>query len=80
MYLKRESKVYKLLFLPWFMGRIKTTLIKRTGSRIFRENGDKFKADFEHNKKAIEEVAEIHSKKLRNILAGYITKLAKETK
>ena len=47
--------------------------------RGFRD-GDKFKADFEHNKKAVEEVAEIHSKKLRNILAGYITKLASEAK
>ena len=58
------------------MGRIKTTLIKRTGTHLFQKYGDRFKADFEHNKKAVEEVAEIHSKKLRNILAGYITKLA----
>ena len=64
--------------LPLFMGRIRTTLIKRTGKHLFQKYGDKFKADFEHNKKALGEVAEVHSKKLRNILAGYITKLANE--
>lgn len=34
-----------------------------------------FSADFEKNKKALGEVAEISSKKLRNRLAGYITSI-----
>lgn len=61
------------------MGRIKTTLVKRTGEQIVSKNPGKFKADFEHNKKALVDVAEIHSKKLRNVIAGYITKLVKKS-
>jgi small subunit ribosomal protein S17e len=34
-----------------------------------------FGADFEENKKALEELALIPSKQLRNRIAGYITKL-----
>mgnify|MGYP001563018471 CR=1 FL=1 len=61
------------------MGRIKTTLVKRTGARLFRENPDDFKPDFEHNKKAVSEAALVHSKKLRNVIAGYVTKLSKRS-
>ena len=58
------------------MGRIRTTLIKRTGERVFKAHPETFSPDFEHNKKQVVKVAEIHSKKLRNVIAGYITKLA----
>ncbi|MBT3985841.1 30S ribosomal protein S17e [archaeon] len=57
------------------MGRIKTTLIKRTGNKLYALHKDKFSKDFDHNKKAIPEVAEVYSKKLRNVLAGYLTRL-----
>jgi len=60
------------------MGRIKTTLIKRTGSKLYRESPDKFTADFQNNKQALDAAADIPSKKLRNTIAGYITKLHKE--
>ena len=59
------------------MGRIRIKLVKRTGQNLMKRNEDKFKADFEHNKKALTDLAEIHSKKLRNIIAGYITQLAR---
>lgn len=62
------------------MGRIKTTLVKRTGQEFVDRFPDKFKSDFEHNKKALNEVAEIHSKKLRNLIAGYISHLLKASK
>lgn len=62
------------------MGRIKTTLIKRTAKKLIKENKDKFKKDFEENKKIIAEVADIPSKKLRNVIAGYITRLIKQQK
>jgi len=60
------------------MGRIKTTLIKRTGKKLLSMHPDKFKPDFTENKKAVEEVADIPSKKLRNVLAGYLTRLVKK--
>ena len=62
------------------MGRIKIKLVKRTAKTIFNANPDKFKKDFEENKKVVESLAEIHSKKLRNIIAGYTTRLAKRQK
>ena len=62
------------------MGRIKTTLIKRTAEKLFSENKEKFKKTFEENKKIVEELADIPSKKQRNVIAGYVTRLAnKET-
>ena len=60
------------------MGRIKTTPIKRNAQKLFRLHPDKFKKNFEENKKAVEELAEVGSKKIRNVLAGYITKLANQ--
>lgn len=60
------------------MGRIKTTLIKRVGKKIYAVHKERFSKDFETNKKALPEVAEIYSKKLRNVIAGYITRLAKK--
>ncbi len=60
------------------MGRIRTTLIKRSGTDIYNAFPDRFMPDFQNNKNVLGEVAEIHSKKLRNTIAGYITKIAKQ--
>lgn len=61
------------------MGRIKTTQLKRTALRLFREHGKEFKSDFNFNKKKVDGFIETQSKKLRNIIAGYITRLHKLT-
>ncbi len=60
------------------MGRIKTKLVKRTGKILLKKNPDKFTSSFEANKKSLVDVADIPSKKLRNVVAGYITRLVKE--
>ncbi len=60
------------------MGKVKTTQIKRTSNKILRNNPDKFTKNFEKNKKLLPETAEIRSKKLRNVIAGYITRLVKK--
>jgi small subunit ribosomal protein S17e len=62
------------------MGRIKTTLIKRTTLKLYKEHKDSFKNDFEHNKKVVGELINSPSKKLRNIIAGYATRLVKQEK
>jgi small subunit ribosomal protein S17e len=59
------------------MGRIKTTLIKRVSMEIVDRNRDKLKDNFEENKKIIEEVADIPSKKLKNAIVGYVTRQIK---
>ncbi|MEK6904577.1 MAG: 30S ribosomal protein S17e [Nanoarchaeota archaeon] len=62
------------------MGRIRSTPIKRTGIKLFSTNKDLFKGDFESNKKLIDSLVETRSKKLRNVLAGYVTHLVKKSK
>lgn len=57
------------------MGRIKITLVKSVGHRLINQSSDKFYPDYELNKKALKDVVTIPSKKLRNILAGYVTRL-----
>ena len=59
------------------MGRIKTKLTKRTTIEIMSEHADKFTDDFEKNKARVDELLDIPSKKIRNIVAGYATRLAK---
>jgi small subunit ribosomal protein S17e len=57
------------------MGRIKEAMIKRLGDELLKDHREKFSTDFEKNKQVIKELVEIKSKKLRNTLAGYITKV-----
>ena len=56
------------------MGRIKSKLIKRTGKNLFTEE-DKFSSDFDENKKVLGKL--MPSKKIRNQVAGYITRKKK---
>lgn len=62
------------------MGRIKTQLIKRVTLELFARHKGEFTGDFEKNKEAVQRYVSVSSKKLRNIIAGYITRLAKERK
>jgi len=59
------------------MGRIKTTFVKRKTKALWNMYGDKFTADFEQNKKLTTQHTKILSKKLRNTIAGYMTRLKK---
>jgi len=78
----KNSNLYKSLIFPSLfrgkMGRIKTTLIKRITKKLIEEYGERFKDNFEENKKLVQEFADVPSKKLRNIIAGYITRLKKK--
>ncbi len=60
------------------MGRIKTTLIKRTAMELLERHPDTFKKTFEENKKLVDEFAKIKTKRLRNPISGYITRLVKK--
>jgi len=60
------------------LGRIRQTIIKRAGEELLEKFEDKFTTDFETNKKAVEEVALISTKRLRNRIAGYITSRVKK--
>tara|TARA_Y100000310_G_C20593874_1_gene769503 strand:- start:1138 stop:1326 length:189 start_codon:yes stop_codon:yes gene_type:complete len=62
------------------MGRIKTTLTRRVGLKLVEDHADMFKKDFGENKKVVGELLKIPSKKHRNIIAGYVTRLMKMQK
>lgn len=59
------------------MGRIKTQAVKRITKKLISEHKDEFKDSFENNKKAVTKFADVPSRKLRNTIAGYITRLIK---
>jgi len=59
------------------MGRIKTMLIKRTTEELMEKHGDEFTKSFDDNKRILGGRAKIASKKMRNIIAGYATRLKK---
>jgi len=57
------------------MGKVRTTVVKRTARKLLEKYPDLFTGDFEHNKKLVSLLVELKSKKLRNQIAGYITHL-----
>ena len=60
------------------MGRIKTTFVKTIAKQIFEDHGEKFSVDFSKNKEVVKTVIEIKSKKLMNVVTGYVTSLKKQ--
>jgi small subunit ribosomal protein S17e len=62
------------------MGRIKTIFIKRVGRELYEANADKFSDDYPKNKEIVRQMADFESKKLLNIVAGYVTTLKKQKK
>lgn len=59
------------------MGRIKTALIKRLTHQLIKEHKDEFKKNFNENKEVVSKLMDVPSKKMRNIIAGYVTRLIK---
>jgi len=55
------------------MGRIKTTFVKNIGKDLVEKHPEDFGKLFEGNKKALEKFAVFESRKMRNLVAGYIT-------
>jgi small subunit ribosomal protein S17e len=60
------------------MGRIKTQLVKRITNDLVKDHGDELKKDFNENKKKVEEFTTVKSKKIRNVIAGYVTRQVKQ--
>jgi small subunit ribosomal protein S17e len=59
------------------MGRIRTGFVKRQAEKLMRTYLIQFSSKFESNKKKVNELADVPTKKLRNLIAGYITKKLK---
>jgi len=62
------------------MGRIKTLPIKRITHKLMELHGNEFTDTYEKNKEIVNKLVLTPSKKLRNAIAGYITRLVKKSK
>jgi small subunit ribosomal protein S17e len=62
------------------MGRVKSIAVKVLADELIKKHGNRFTIDFEKNKKVLNEVKKIQSKRVRNILAGYISKKMQQIK
>ena len=60
------------------MGRIKSTLIKRTSRKLIENSDESFGKTFEENKKSLGNT--LPSKRMKNRIAGYITRLKRNQK
>lgn len=59
------------------MGKVRPAYIKNVARQLLEMYPDKFTTDFEHNKRMVKQLADIPSKRVRNRIAGYITRLVK---
>ncbi|CAK7325202.1 unnamed protein product [Dovyalis caffra] len=59
------------------MGRVRTKTVKKSSRQVIERYYSKMTLDFHTNKKILEEVAIIPSKRLRNKIAGFSTHLMK---
>jgi len=60
------------------LGRIKTAQIKRVTHELIELYGDRFRDNFEENQQIVGSLVSTPSKKLRNKITGYVTKLVKK--
>ncbi len=59
------------------MGRIKTKLMKRHTFDLLEKHADKLTEEFAQNKELVMKYTDVKCKKLRNVIAGFVTKQMK---
>jgi small subunit ribosomal protein S17e len=57
------------------LGKVRTETVKRVSREVLKRYPDRFTGDFEADKKAVNELVITQSKRLRNRIAGYVTRL-----
>ncbi len=57
------------------MGRIKTQMVKRLTLQLVKQHKEHLSTDYSENKKAVEKLLTGSSKKIRNTVAGYVTRI-----
>jgi small subunit ribosomal protein S17e len=62
------------------MGRIKTSFVKHVAKDLVEKYPDKFSTVYEKNKTDLKEVMIFESKRMRNIVAGYLSVLKRQQK
>ena len=59
------------------MGRVRTKTVKRAARQLIEKFYPKMTSDFHYNKRVLDDVAVIPTKRIRNKIAGYATHLMK---
>jgi len=57
------------------LGKVRPDRVKKIARELVERFPEKFTANFESNKKLVESLTNISSTKLRNRIAGYVTRL-----
>ncbi len=57
------------------MGKVRTDTVKRTSRELIRRFPERFTGEFESDKEAVNDLVVTQSKRLRNRIAGYVTRL-----
>ena len=57
------------------LGKVRTETVKRVSRELLRRYPDHFTGDFESDKKGVNQLVTTDSKRLRNRIAGYVTRL-----
>ncbi len=56
------------------MGTVKPAYIKNVAMELLKKYSELFTNDFDENKRIVQELTNIRSKRVRNRVAGYITR------
>jgi small subunit ribosomal protein S17e len=56
------------------MGNIRPSFIKIRAIKLCKQYPDQFNDDFDHNKKLVDEFTDVDNKRMRNWIAGYVTR------
>ncbi len=59
------------------MGRVKTSVIKNVATKAYEQCKDQYTDDYAKNKVIVDRILKVQSKRLRNIVVGYVTVLKK---
>jgi small subunit ribosomal protein S17e len=57
------------------LGKVRTDTVKRTSRELIRRFPERFTGEFESDKEAVNDLVVTQSKRLRNRIAGYVTRL-----
>jgi len=57
------------------LGKVRTDTVKRTSREVLRRFPERFAGDWESDKQAVNDLVSTQSKRLRNRIAGYVTRL-----
>jgi len=57
------------------LGRVRIEMVKKLAKELVGTHHDMFSTDFEANKKAVDQLVDSKTNRVRNRVAGYVTRL-----